>query len=99
MTDPLLTTAEVAELLRVSQRTVRRLREGGGLPWVRIGGQVRYLREQVAGWVSSQAVATAAEPPAPRPRRRRAARPPRARSTATRPPGPWYARLRKGESG
>lgn len=95
MPEPLLTTAGVAELLSVSARTVRRLRADGGLPWVRIGGQVRYLREQVLGWVAGQAVATAVAAPVPRPRRaHRAARPAGPRGAAARRE-PWYARLRK----
>jgi len=38
----LLTTAEVAEFLAVSERTVRRLVARGRLPCIRVGGQVRY---------------------------------------------------------
>ena len=50
--DVLLTEAEVAEMLRVSQRTVRRWRnEGTGPPALRIGRRIRYRRSAVETWL------------------------------------------------
>lgn len=43
MSEPWLTKAEVARKLRVSPRTITRLR----LPFTRVGGQNRYLMSQV----------------------------------------------------
>lgn len=45
--DPLLTEREVAELLGVSPRTVRRWRRRGLLPSARIGGTVRVRRSDL----------------------------------------------------
>ncbi|MEO0260575.1 MAG: helix-turn-helix domain-containing protein [candidate division WOR-3 bacterium] len=42
-----LTVEEVAELLRVSTRTVQRLLKEGGLPGVRIGRQWRIPRAEL----------------------------------------------------
>jgi excisionase family DNA binding protein len=50
--DVLLTEAEVADLLRVSQRTVRRWRnEGTGPPALRVGRRIRYRRSAVEAWL------------------------------------------------
>ena len=48
---PLLTPAQVAELLAVSSRTVRRLAESGELPGLRIGGQWRFRESVLKAWV------------------------------------------------
>lgn len=40
--EKLYTTEEVAEILRVSPRTIRREREEGNLNYIRIRGQIRY---------------------------------------------------------
>jgi predicted DNA-binding transcriptional regulator AlpA len=44
---PLLTTKDVMETLRISRSTVDRLRRGGHLAWVRVGGGVRYSQGSV----------------------------------------------------
>lgn len=45
LVDPteLLTSAEAAQLLRVSERTVKRLLERGDLPFVRVGDRRRFI--------------------------------------------------------
>jgi excisionase family DNA binding protein len=48
--DQLLTTEQVAELLAVSERTVRRLR----VPTVRLGRLVRYKAADVARFVEAR---------------------------------------------
>jgi excisionase family DNA binding protein len=42
--DPFLTVAEVAELLKLNQQTVRNWIDQGSLPAVRVGRRVRILR-------------------------------------------------------
>jgi hypothetical protein len=49
VTEPWLTKREVARKLRVSTRTVERLR----LPCTRVGGQNRYLMSQVEAALAS----------------------------------------------
>ena len=48
--EALLTVAEVAVLLAVSKRTVRRLVTRGRLPCVRVGSQVRFSPAILARW-------------------------------------------------
>lgn len=45
--DPFLTVAEVAELLKLNQQTVRNWIDAGSLPAVRIGRRVRIKREDL----------------------------------------------------
>jgi excisionase family DNA binding protein len=50
----LLTVLEVAERLRVSEKTVRRLIERGELPAIQSGGKGRAVRidaHELAGWL------------------------------------------------
>jgi len=54
--EPLLTTEEVAEYLRVDVVTVRRLITRGELPAYRIGGEFRFTAPDVEGFVKSQRV-------------------------------------------
>jgi len=52
-----LTTAELAALLNVSARTVQDWRYGrgaGGPPYHLVGGQVRYLPDDVNRWLQKQ---------------------------------------------
>lgn len=53
----ILNTRQVAELLGVTEPTVRKWRStGGGPPFVALsgnGGSVRYLRSEVYGWLRS----------------------------------------------
>jgi excisionase family DNA binding protein len=54
--DELLTEAELADLLKVSVRTVRAWRvEGTGPPALRLGRGVRYRRREVDAWLDRQA--------------------------------------------
>jgi len=54
--EPLLTTEEIAEYLRVEVVTVRRLTTRGELPAYRIGGEFRFIAQDVEGFVKSQRV-------------------------------------------
>lgn len=47
---PLWTTGDVARFLRCSKRQVPRLREEG-LPSIRVGSLVRFVPDQVIGWL------------------------------------------------
>lgn len=60
--EKLYTTDTLAELLQVSQRTIRRERKEGRLPFVRVRGQIRYRESDVRAYLehnaSGQATAT-----------------------------------------
>lgn len=47
-----LTTREVANILRVSDRTVQLLADKGELPAVRVGKRWRFTREVIRKWVT-----------------------------------------------
>lgn len=65
--DALLTTEEVARLLRVSTRTLEKLiKSGTAPPHFRIGRQRRWSKHEVADWLAGRATA-AATPPATQP--------------------------------
>ncbi len=66
MTDPLLTPAEVAELLRISPRALRKLRRRRPLPFYRVGGALRFRRPDVDAWLEAMRVDPAGQAaPAP----------------------------------
>src|SRR5215467_9055315 len=58
MMEPLLTTEEVAEFLRVDIVTVRRLVNRGELPAYRIGNEYRFTRGDLEEFVKRQRVST-----------------------------------------
>jgi predicted DNA-binding transcriptional regulator AlpA len=70
----LLTQREAAELLRLNERTLIRLRVSGlGPKYVRIGRTkaVRYRQEDVQSWLASKLISsTSQEPELPRPVRK-----------------------------
>ena len=53
---PLMTTEEIAEYLRVEVVTVRRLATRGEVPAYRIGGEFRFIADDVENFVKSQRV-------------------------------------------
>lgn len=55
--DEVLTYAEAAELLKVSERTLIRLVVSGKVPHNRVGVQVRFLRSELLEWLRSSEVA------------------------------------------
>jgi putative molybdopterin biosynthesis protein len=61
MPDPLLTTVEVAELLRVHPKHVYRLLKKG-LPARRVGSEWRFSRADVLAWAGGEAAGTREEP-------------------------------------
>lgn len=54
----LLLLTEVAECLRVSPTTIYRLTEKRELPFVRIGGQLRFLKNDVLAYLAGQRIAS-----------------------------------------
>jgi excisionase family DNA binding protein len=43
----LLTIKDVAELLKVSQSSVRRLQQGRHLPFIKVGGSIRFAKDDI----------------------------------------------------
>lgn len=52
----LMTVAEVAQLLRVSTMSVRRLQYQRRLPFLKIGGSVRFLKRDVLSYIGKQRI-------------------------------------------
>jgi excisionase family DNA binding protein len=52
----LLTVAEVAEFLKISKVGVRRLQYGRLIPFHKIGGSVRFSKDDVAAYLAKQRV-------------------------------------------
>ena len=50
----LLTLPEVADLLRLSEKTVRRLVAARRMPCVRLGRQLRFVQSDIVRWVSAR---------------------------------------------
>jgi hypothetical protein len=60
----LLTQSECAELLRLSPRTLERLRvSGSGPKFLRIRHSVRYRPEDVQSWAAARVVGSTSEEP------------------------------------
>ena len=57
MEQSLLTPHEVAELLKISPHTLaswRRQASQHDLPWIEVGGSIRYRREDVQVWLDKR---------------------------------------------
>jgi hypothetical protein len=67
----LLTQSEAAELLRLNEKTLERLRiSGGGPKYIRLGKTraIRYRPEDLESWLASKLISsTSEEPELPRP--------------------------------
>jgi excisionase family DNA binding protein len=48
----LLTTAEVARLLNISVSSVRRLQSARALPYVKVGGSVRFTKSDISSYLA-----------------------------------------------
>jgi len=58
----LLTQSEAAELLRISERTLERLRVSGtGPKFIRIRHAIRYRQSDVEAWLASRVVGSTSE--------------------------------------
>ncbi|MBL7241429.1 helix-turn-helix domain-containing protein [Komagataeibacter rhaeticus] len=51
MTDEILTIREMAELLKINEKTAYKLASAGKLPGFKVGGAWRFERLEVANWI------------------------------------------------
>ncbi len=58
--EPLLTTSDVAKILGLSEKTIRKLKERGLVP-INFGGRFRYRKEDVAAFIEKQRPINAAD--------------------------------------
>lgn len=54
MTDPILTLPEVAELLKVAEKTVYTMAQKHELPAFKVRGQWRFRRDDIDAWIEKQ---------------------------------------------
>ena len=52
----LLTIAEVAKVLKISASGVRRLQQGRHLPFVKVGGNVRFFKSDIMSYLEKRRV-------------------------------------------
>ena len=51
MTDEILTIREVAELLKINEKTAYKLASAGKIPGFKVGGSWRFERQEIARWI------------------------------------------------
>lgn len=61
MPDEILTLPEVAQLLKVADKTVYTMAQKGELPAFKVRGQWRFKRADIDGWIEAQKAATRPE--------------------------------------
>lgn len=54
MSDEILTLPEVAQLLKVAEKTVYTMAQKGGLPAFKVGGQWRFRRADLDNWIDAR---------------------------------------------
>jgi len=54
MSDEILTLPEVAQLLKVAQKTVYTMAQKGELPAFKVGGQWRFRRADLDAWIDAK---------------------------------------------
>ena len=52
--DEILTLPEVAELLRIAEKTVYSLAQRGEIPAFKVGGQWRFKQADINSWIEKQ---------------------------------------------
>ena len=57
MPDEILTLPEVAQLLKVAEKTVYTMAQKGELPAFKVRGQWRFKRDDIDTWIEQQKVA------------------------------------------
>lgn len=62
--DAVMTVKEVADYLRVNQRTVYRLAVERKMPGFKVGATWRFKRADIDGWIAAQAASPVADDPA-----------------------------------
>jgi len=58
MPDEILTLPEVAQLLKVAEKTVYTMAQKGQLPAFKVGGQWRFKRADLDQWIEDQKAAS-----------------------------------------
>ena len=58
----ILTIREVAELLRIGEKTAYTLAQTGKLPGFKVGGQWRFSRSKIEAWIEAQTDKAALSP-------------------------------------
>ena len=61
MTDEILTLPEVAQLLKVAEKTVYTMAQKGELPAFKVGGQWRFRRTDLDAWIDTKTRRAAGE--------------------------------------
>ncbi|CCQ74236.1 helix-turn-helix domain-containing protein [Magnetospira sp. QH-2] len=56
MTDDILTIKEVAEYLKIKEKTAYRLVAEGKIPGFKVGGSWRFRRSEIEAWIDTQAL-------------------------------------------
>lgn len=56
MTDEILTLKEVADYLKLAEKTAYRLAAEGKLPGFKVGGSWRFKHEDVQKWIEKQKI-------------------------------------------
>lgn len=51
MADEILTIGEVAELLKINEKTAYKLASAGKIPGFKVGGSWRFQRQEIANWI------------------------------------------------
>lgn len=51
MNDEILTIRQVAELLKINEKTAYKLASAGKLPGFKVGGSWRFDRQEIANWI------------------------------------------------
>lgn len=54
MSDEILTLKEVADYLKLAEKTAYRLAAEGKLPGFKVGGSWRFKREDILNWIEEQ---------------------------------------------
>jgi excisionase family DNA binding protein len=61
MSDEILTLPEVAQLLKVAEKTVYTMAQKGELPAFKVGGQWRFRRADLDAWIDAKTRRAAGE--------------------------------------
>jgi excisionase family DNA binding protein len=54
MGDEILTIREVAELLKINEKTAYRLAADGKIPGFKVGGSWRFDRQEISNWIKRE---------------------------------------------
>jgi excisionase family DNA binding protein len=72
MSDEILTVVDVAQLLKVADKTVYTMAQNAELPCFKVRGQWRFRREDIDAWIAAQVAGK--QPARPQTQRKAAAR-------------------------